>query len=93
MGDEHSEQNKPLWRQQARTTPGLLAGMFIARCIPNWHAFRDHGLMAGFKAFRWDDFLPQAFGATSLAICFALLGQRKVITTLGIGEATAKKLR
>jgi uncharacterized membrane protein HdeD (DUF308 family) len=88
MGDEHSEQNKPLWRQQAGNLLGVLAGLFIGQCIHNWHAFHDQG----FNPFRWDNFLAGAVGAVA---GLWLVGQRKneQITTLGIGEATAKKLR
>jgi hypothetical protein len=44
-------------------------------------------------AFRWGNCLVGAFGTIAAVICFRLLGQRKVITTLGIGEDTDKKLR
>ena len=88
MEDERSEpKEKPLW-----TGLGVLSGMFIAQCIHqhilHWHAFSGQE----FKAFRWDDFLVSAFGAFVLTWVVPV-GQRKEITTLGIGEATTKKLR
>jgi hypothetical protein len=84
MGGEHSELKKRL-----RGGLGVLAGMFIGQCIYTWHAFPDQG----FKAFQWDRFLFAAFGAISVIIGVWLVGQRKEITTLGVGEAKAKKLR
>ena len=84
MEDEHSELKKRL-----RALLGVLVGLFAGQFIFNRHAFPDQVFMA----FQWDNFLVGAFGAIAAVICFGLLGQRKVITTLGIGEATAKKLR
>jgi hypothetical protein len=93
MGDEHSEPKKnPIW-----TGLGVLSGVFIAQCIHqhilHWHAFRDQGLMAGFKTVRWDDFLVRALTAGGGLIVALLLAQPQEITTLGVGEVTAKKLR
>jgi hypothetical protein len=88
MEDEQSELKRRL-----RPGLGVVAGMFIAECVGQYirhqHAFHDQG----FKAFRWDDFFVRASGAIALTICFGLLGERKEITTLGLGEITAKKLR
>jgi hypothetical protein len=84
MEDEHSDLKKRLW-----ILLGVLAGIFIAGRILSWHAFPGQG----FNPFRWDDWLVGALGAIAARICFALLGQRKVTTTLGLGEATARKLR
>jgi hypothetical protein len=88
MGDEHSEpKKKPLW-----TGLGVLSGVFIAQCIHqhilHWHAFSGQE----FKAFRWDDFWAGAVGAVA---GLWLAGQREHedITTLGLGEAPARKLR
>ena len=90
MQDEHSERQKPQWQ----TALGLLTGMLIACCILNWHAFRDQGLMTGFKAIRWDDFL-QAVGVTAgmIGAWYVRRSMDKGITTLGIGETTANKLQ
>jgi hypothetical protein len=83
-GDKPFERKKLL-----RTLFGLLAGFLIGNYIVNWHVIRDHG----FKSVRYDRFLAQAIGAIGMLICFWLLGRQKDVTTLGIGETTAKKLR
>jgi len=83
-GDKPFERKKLL-----RTLFALLAGFFIGNYIGNWHVIRNHG----FKAVRYDHFLAQAVGVIGTLICFWLLGRQKEVTTLGIGEATAKKLR
>jgi hypothetical protein len=80
MGDEHSELKMPL-RIWIRLGALALIGSWIAQAI-----------CQGSKAFRWDDVLVPAFGAV-MAIWVLLVGQNKKITTLGIGEATTKRLR
>jgi hypothetical protein len=67
----------------------VLVGISVGLFIFNRHAFHDQAFMA----FRWGNCLVGAFGTIAAVICFRLLGQRKVITTLGIGEDTAKKLQ
>jgi hypothetical protein len=84
MEDEHSELKKRL-----RALAVVLVGISIGLRICTWNAFPGHW----FSPFRWDNVLVGAFGAIAARICFGLLGQRKVITTLGIGEDTAKKLQ
>jgi hypothetical protein len=85
MEDQHSELKYPL-----RGTLATLVLLFLGLCIFNWHAFRDHGLMAGFRSLRWDTF----FGMTVGFITGWIMRQPpKEITTLGVGEITAKKLQ
>ena len=84
MGDEHPDLKKRL-----RILAGVCAGIFIAGRILNGHAFPGQG----FNPFQWDSLLMGALGAIASRICFGFLGQRKVITTLGIGETAAKKLK
>jgi hypothetical protein len=72
-----------------RTMFTMLATFLTCNYIFQWHVIRDHG----FKAVRYDDFLNQAIGAIGASICLWLIGRNQEITTLGIGELTAKKLR
>ena len=88
MGDEHSKPKKLL-----RTGLGLLAGMFIGQCIGQYILHRHAFSGQGFKAFQWNRLLLQALATTGLLICVWLVGRRKESTTLGIGDATPKKLR
>ena len=83
MEDEHSERKKPLGMLL-----GMSAGLFLGQCIPHWHAFRDQGLMAGFKTVRWDDFLVRALTAGGGLIVAWLLAQPKEITTLAARGAS-----
>jgi hypothetical protein len=85
MGDEHSELKKRLW---IRLGALALIGSCIGDYITHRHAFHDQG----FKAFRWDEVLVPAFGVI-MVFWLLLVGQRKRTTTLGIGEATTKKLQ
>lgn len=85
MEDQHAAPKYPL-----RGMLGMLASFFLGLCILNWHAFRDHGLMAGFRSLRWDTF----FGMTVGFILGWIMRQPpKETTTLGLGEITAKKLQ
>lgn len=85
MGDEQSDLKKRSW-----ILAGVCAGIAIfGQCVRDWPAFSGQG----FNPFRWETFLVGAFGAVVARICFGLLGQRKVTTTLGIGEAKARKLQ
>jgi hypothetical protein len=84
MGDKPLEPKKLL-----RTLLAMLAGFLIGNYIVQWHVIRDHG----FKAVRYDHFLNQAIGVIGASICLWLLGRHEEVTTLGIGELTAKKLR
>jgi hypothetical protein len=89
MGDEHSDLKKPRWQSFL----GALSGIFIGQCVGQYirhrHAFHDQG----FSAFQWDRFFLSAFGAFSAIFGVWLVGRNSDITTLGIGEFTAKKLR
>jgi hypothetical protein len=84
MEDQHAEPKYPI-----RGLLGMLALLFLYQCIHNWHAFHDQGLRAGLETVRWDNFFAMTVGA----IVGWLMRQPKEITTLGIGEATARKLR
>jgi hypothetical protein len=82
--------DKPFERKRLlRTLIGLLAGFLIGNYVVNWHVILDHG----FGSVRYDHFVAQAIGAIGISICFWLLGRQKEVTTLGIGDATAKKVR
>jgi hypothetical protein len=89
MEDEQSERKKPpAWTGPVAAGLTALAAAFLAQCILNWDAI----LGQGFKALQWDSVLPGAVGGFVL-IWVMPVGQRREITTLGIGQFTAKKLR
>jgi MFS superfamily sulfate permease-like transporter len=84
MEDEHSESKKPIW-----VLVGVSVGISIVlEWMLNWPAV--HG--QGFNPFQWDNLLAMVVGVVASRW---LVRQRKVdqVTTLGIGEITAKKLQ
>jgi hypothetical protein len=83
MDDEHSGLKKRSW---IRLGASALIGSCIGQYGFHWHTFHDQGL----KAFQWDEVLVPAVGVV-MAFWLLLVGQRKKITTIGIGDA--KQLR
>ncbi len=83
MGDEHSERKKRLlmWSR-------IGASALVGECIFNRQAFHDQG----FRAFLRTDIWVPAF-AVVMSYWVLLVAQRRETTTLGIGDATAKKPR
>ena len=83
MRDEHSERKKRLliW---VRIGASALVGEYVF----NRQAFHDQG----FRAFLRTDIWVPAF-AVVMSYWILLVAQRRGITTLGIGDTTAKKPR
>jgi hypothetical protein len=77
-------------KSMRRLWGGLYVGLMCLAFF-DWHVFRERG----FKAALYDT-LGTAIGVSGLMICAWLFGRfmfHKKVTTLGIGEATTKKLR